>query len=278
MYFLQEGTKQINPQHIDTKMIFYFSGTGNSKHVAHCLAQATGENCISIAECMNKDHTAFTLNHDERVGFVTPVYFWGLPNIVVRFVRQLQLTGLCHNFIYHVVTFGTTTGQAHYMMQKLLKEKGLWLDAKYNVKMVDVWTPLFNVSNRYKCLRKTIEAEKSIHIVALRATARQAGNFDSIRFPHWLAYWYYLTYNKQRMTKHFHVIREKCIGCNKCAQQCPEHAIDCKNGYPIWVKEKCTMCLKCLHHCPKFAIQYGKRTIKHGQFVHPGETTQHLLK
>ena len=27
--------------------ILYFSGTGNSKHVAQCLAQDTEENCIS---------------------------------------------------------------------------------------------------------------------------------------------------------------------------------------------------------------------------------------
>ena len=36
-------------------MVFYFSGTGNSKHVAQRLAQATGESCISITDCMSKD-------------------------------------------------------------------------------------------------------------------------------------------------------------------------------------------------------------------------------
>ena len=135
-------------------MIFYFSGTGNSKHVAQQLALATGESCISITDCMSKDECSFSLSKDERVGFVTPVYFWGLPDIVVRFVNKLTLTALHHNFIYHVLTFGTTTGQAHYMMQELLKKKGLRLDAKYNVRMVDVWTPIFDVSDHEKCLRK----------------------------------------------------------------------------------------------------------------------------
>ena len=54
-----------------------------------------------------------------------------------------------------------------------------------------------------------------------------------------------------------------------CARHCPEHAIVCNEGYPVWIKEKCTLCLKCLHHCPQFAIQYGKHTLKHGQFVYP---------
>ena len=250
-------------------MVFYFSGTGNSKHVAQCLAMASGDSCISIADCMQKDEFSFSLYEGERVGFVTPVYFWGLPDIVIRFVRQLSLTGLQQNFIYHVVTFGTTTGQAHYMMQELLNNKGLWLDAKYNVRMVDVWTPIFDVSDHEKCLRKSEKAEKNIARTTERVVARKAGNFDYLRFPHWLAHWYYLSYDNQRKTKHFHVIKDKCIGCNKCARQCPEQAITCKDGFPVWTKEECTLCLKCLHHCPQFAIQYGKRTIKHGQFVYP---------
>lgn len=263
-----------NSNEIKTIMVFYFSGTGNSKHVAQQLAQATGESCISITDCMSKDECSFSLSEDERVGFVTPVYFWGLPDIVVRFVNKLTLTGLHHNFIYHVLTFGTTTGQAHYMMQELLKKKGLRLDAKYNVRMVDVWTPIFDVSDHEKCLRKTEEAEKSIAKTTARAAARKAGNFDCLRFPHWLAHWYYLTYGKQRKTKNFHVMNDRCVGCGKCASQCPEQAIECKDGYPVWTKEKCTLCLRCLHHCPRFAIQYGRHTMKHGQFVHPGERRQ----
>ena len=251
-------------------MIFYFSGTGNSEHVARRLAQATGEACLSMSDCLNTDTCTFSPSANERIGFVTPVYFWGLPDIVVRFVQRLQMTDIRHNFIYHVVTFGTTTGQAHYMMKKLLQDKGLWLDAKYNVRMVDVWTPMFDVSDREKCLRKTSEAEKNIDKVIDMAVSRTAGNYDHLRLTHWLARWYYRTYESQRKTSHFRVIEDKCIGCNLCARHCPEHAIECKDGHPVWVKEKCALCLRCLHHCPQFAIQYGKHTAKHGQFVHPG--------
>lgn len=97
---------------------------------------------------------------------------------------------------------------------------------------------------------KTEEAEKSIAKTTARAAARKAGNFDCLRFPHWLAHWYYLTYENQRKTKNFHVMNDRCVGCGKCASQCPEQAIECKDGYPVWTKEKCTLCLRCLHHCP----------------------------
>lgn len=45
----------------------------------------------------------------------TLTYFWELPDIVVRFINQLTITGLHHNFIYQVVTFGTTLP---YMMKE----------------------------------------------------------------------------------------------------------------------------------------------------------------
>ena len=45
-------------------------------------------------------------------------------------------------------------------------------------------------------------------------------------------------------------------------------AFEC-GGRPVWVKEQCVMCLCCLHHCPKFSIQYGNKTLRHGQYVHP---------
>ena len=46
-------------------------------------------------------------------------------------------------------------------------------------------------------------------------------------------------------------------------------AIEIRDKKPVWVKQKCTACLGCLHRCPKFAIQYGKNTVKHGQYTNP---------
>ena len=63
-------------------MIFYFSATGNSQYIAQRLAEVTGETLVSITEC---------LLPGERVGFVTPVYFFGLPSIVSEFIRNLDL-------------------------------------------------------------------------------------------------------------------------------------------------------------------------------------------
>ena len=68
------------------------------------------------------------------------------------------------------------------------------------------------------------------------------------------------------MTAH---VNESCVGCGLCAKNCPVSAIELRAGRPVWTKKQCVMCLSCLHRCPKFAIQYGGKTAKHGQYVHP---------
>lgn len=64
-------------------------------------------------------------------------------------------------------------------------------------------------------------------------------------------------------------LEEGCIGCGRCAANCPVQAIEMQERRPVWGKEKCAMCLGCLHRCPKFAIQYGGNTRRHGQYTHP---------
>lgn len=72
-------------------MIFYFSATGNSQYIAQRLAEVTGETLVSITECLKNHKYTWELLSGERVGFVTPVYFFGLPSIVSEFIRNLDL-------------------------------------------------------------------------------------------------------------------------------------------------------------------------------------------
>ena len=78
-------------------MIFYFSGTGNTKWAASKLASATHEDLISIAPYMRADdssHTLaepFILKENERLGFVFPVHGWRVPKLVREFIRKMKV-------------------------------------------------------------------------------------------------------------------------------------------------------------------------------------------
>ena len=50
-------------------MIFYFSGTGNTRWVASQLAEALGEDLLSIPDELKKGVLHYVLKDNERLGF-----------------------------------------------------------------------------------------------------------------------------------------------------------------------------------------------------------------
>ena len=52
-----------------------------------------------------------------------------------------------------------------------------------------------------------------------------------------------------------HVIKDDCVACGACAEECPEEAIS--EGDPIFVidPEKCTDCGTCVEVCPTESIE-----------------------
>lgn len=249
--------------------VFYFSGTGNSRHVARRVAVAIGVRCVAMDDCLRSGRLRFPIGEDALVGFVFPVYFWGLPTIVREFLRRVEFTA-APAWLFNVVTFGTTLGEVHRQFRKEAEARGWSVGGSYGVRMVDVWTPLFDVSDPARNESLTAAAEPQIDRVAERVLARQKGGRHWSELPHWLAGVYYRSYESQRRTRNFRLLKDRCTACGMCARQCPVQAIARDaDGRPFWRKERCAACLRCLHHCPHFAIQYGKRTLRHGQFVHP---------
>ena len=251
-------------------MIFYFSATGNSRYVALKIAAETKEEPVAIADCTKNRNFIFEVKNREKIGFITPTYFWGLPSIVVEFLERLELRmpASYHPYIYHVATFGTMMGQVGEAVNGLLNKKGLSLDGRFSVRMPDTWTPVFDLTDKEKVRKINGRAEKQIAEAAEKIKKELVGDFSRRKVPMAAVKLFYPQYERQRETKHF-TVDDGCIGCGLCAKKCPVEAIRIQEGRPVWVKEKCTLCLGCLHRCPKFAIQYGKRTKKHGQYLNP---------
>lgn len=248
-------------------MIIYFSATGNSRYVAERIAHATNDKTISITSCMKNKQFKLELHENEFLGIISPTYSWGLPEIVKEFLQKLDLNGK-PSYIWFVATYGTTPGQTGYFANEILQKQDYSFSAYFSVKMPDTWTPTFNLSNKEHIKRINEKAETQIDFIISKIKNRAIGDFMQRKVPVPIAKLFYnIEYDSMRKTNHFHV-QDTCIGCGLCSKNCPISAIDIVDKKPIWNKEQCVMCLSCLHHCPKFAIQYGKRTKKHGQYVH----------
>ena len=250
-------------------MILFFSGVGNSRYVAYKIAKKTGDKILNITDLNNDNIKELSLKKDENLGIVSPVYFFGLPSIVKEYLSEVKINLKGNNFVYCVATYGSNPGAFEYMLHDILEKKDIKLDARYCVKMVDTWTPIFDVKNKNKNERLLNKADKKIDNIIDRIILKEHKDLINGRILKKIGLSYHKNYNKYRNTSHLNVNESTCIGCEMCAKNCPVGAITIKDGHPVWNKDKCIMCLGCLHRCPKFAIQYDNKTLKHGQYTNP---------
>ena len=67
-------------------MIFYFSATGNGLDISNRLAHSFGDEIRNIADEVETD-CSYDIDEGERIGIVSPTYFYGLPLIVEDFIK-----------------------------------------------------------------------------------------------------------------------------------------------------------------------------------------------
>lgn len=248
-------------------MIFYFTGTGNSAYAAKKLLEE-GEQLISMAEAVSEGAFDYSPAEGERVGFVFPVYFYGLPDTVRTFAKHVRFSKK-PAYVYSVITCGGSIAGAGDLLKKFLAENGTILRAVYSVKMPDNYVLLYDVTTQEQ--EKPILAAAEAKLEEIRgsiALHRFVGADVSLAAKAQTAMLYPM-YDRSRKTAKFYT-DDSCVGCGACAARCPAKAIEMVDGRPVWVKDRCDHCLSCIR-CN--AVQYGKRTVGKYRYKHPSLRT-----
>lgn len=272
-------------------MIFYFSGTGNSKWGAKTLALETGDTLVSIPEVINSN-CSFTLEKDEHVGFIFPIHGWRVPNIVKEFLTKLTIktlgedTSHVKHYCFCLVTAGDSIGKAMERFQQQLKSvtvnDALSLKAVCSLIMPEsyVGLPGMDVDTKEKELEKKELASKQLK--EFSKILKQHPHKDSNQIwgwnqlirgpiPSFFSGPVGGFFERFLITdKPFHVDSRRCVKCGICANVCPVSDIKGGLGFePEWLHNgKCLTCFSCYHHCPHHAIEFGKRTQKKGQYFY----------
>ena len=272
-------------------MIFYFSGTGNSKWAAKTLALETGDTLVSIPEVINSD-CSFTIEKDEHVGFIFPIHGWRVPNIVKEFLIKLTIktqgedTSHVKHYSFCLVTAGDSIGKAMERFQQQLKSitvnDALSLKAVCSLIMPEsyVGLPGMDVDTKEKELEKKELASKQLK--EFSNILKQHPHKDSNQIwgwnqlirgpiPSFFSGPVGGFFERFLITdKPFHVDSRRCVKCGICANVCPVSDIKGGLGFePEWLHNgKCLTCFSCYHHCPHHAIEFGKRTQKKGQYFY----------
>lgn len=103
-------------------MVLYYSGTGNSKFIAKCIASALETDCLNLNERIKAEDT-LSVQTEENVILVTPTYAWRIPHIVSDWLEKVDLVSAKR--IWFVMDCGSEIGNAAKYNQELAAQKAL---------------------------------------------------------------------------------------------------------------------------------------------------------
>lgn len=278
--------------------IYYFSGTGNSLHVAEELQARIPETyLIPIVSLLHRD--AVKANA-ETVGLVFPQYASSAPKLVDRFIDKLDLAAA--KYIFAIATRGGTTCYAFDQIDKLLKKKGRRLDSYFVLTMPSGSAPLVEeyadditeeriaklgseMLKKLDSIQGIIASQKVNRTESLEGTAPPPTFLKPfmpiIDFlgPH------LIPLGKLAESSFGFYADSKCTGCGLCERVCLAQKIAMVDKRPVWQeKVECHGCFACLNYCPEQSVQvkstwYLKSwTTENGRYHHPKITAQDIAR
>jgi ferredoxin len=239
-------------------MILCFSGTGNSRHAAHVLADLLGDSLTDMNGLI-KDRSAPDLPSEMPYVVVAPVYAWRMPRAVSDFLEKAQLTR--GQKVYFVLTCGSEMNGADRYALALAKKKQLVPMGTAEVLMPENYIALFSVPEPEAARKIILRADGEVRAIGtriLRGERLPEAKKTLLKMitsgpVNAMFYKFYVSAGKFRATK-------KCVGCGWCVRACPLNNIALRDKRPVW-GGNCTHCMACIGGCPEKAIEYGNHTV-----------------
>ncbi len=253
-------------------MILYFTGTGNSRYLANCLAEQLGDTVTDVAQLIKEGKTPHFASERPYV-FVAPVYAWRMPRVLVEWMQRCRFEG--NQKAYFVLNCGSEIGAAGNDVQKNASKMGLEYMGTAEVIMPENYLVMFTPPPPEEDAGVISKAAKDALQLAERISSEEP--FEKVKI-NLLGHLYSdlvnpLFYTFYIGAKRFYAT-DACISCGKCVEHCMLNNITLTHGKPIWGKA-CTHCMACICKCPTEAIEYGKHTKGRRRYVCPPKEEQH---
>lgn len=252
--------------------LHYFSGTGNSIHIARELKKRIPETMlIPVIKSLKKRKV---ISNADCVGIIFPIHAHTFPWVIKEFLERIELPSSSYLF---AISNRECADKVFSDINKLLKKKNLELDASFILNTPVNFIPIFSIPSEEEINELERELQRKLDIIT---------NYISNKRPHHentggaikgLANTVLRmsTFLMQKsayfgLQKSFYAT-DRCTGCGTCERVCLANKIKLVDKKPVWDKNvACTYCFACISYCPTTAIQARrKRTKNKGRYHHP---------
>lgn len=252
-------------------MIFYFSGTGNSLLVALELQKYLGGEVVRLEgeRLLNPSSELFVVPEGEPVVWVFPIYSWGVPPVLIPFLRRSRIKITPEHSTPHfmVCTCGDDTGYADHQWAKIIGRRGWSPRGSFSVQMPNTYVNMkgFDVDTPDVVQAKVAAMPERVrHIADCIKTGFGEADMTRGSWAWVKTYIVYPWFAAFCMSSKPFRFTNACVKCGLCAKGCPMKNITMTESGPAW-GNRCALCLRCYHVCPHHAVAYGKETELKGQ-------------
>lgn len=249
-------------------VMYYFSGTGNTKWVADKFKMYFNKHEIDL-DIINLEKVSLVEYQYDFLIIGTPIYFDNSPRIINKFVEALPETDSKKNcIVFSTNTWGNSA--ALDQLGRCMKKKGYNLISQVNIIMppnlkfknrVNVFKDktsikiMTSAANKIKGVVKDFLAER----LNIENTAKSQIYIKRIKDM-------VSNYKRDHLVKYLKST-DQCTSCGRCLRNCPCSNITLDNGQVVF-HSNCVTCMRCMCICPQEAITFkGYRLARNKKLV-----------
>ena len=233
-------------------VVFYFSGTGNTKYIAKLFSSNMNADCFSIEE--NLDFPSLVLQHDV-IAFCYPVYGSRVPCIMRDFaislkkaLRGKKLIIFCTQYVFSgdgARAFADLLPDINH--EVLYAEHFLMPNNVPNIPPI----PVAGSNSQQRYLKKTQRKMETVCRNIQNGIVIKRG-FNPVSKTLGLSQGLFMPGMEAKAKKDVRV-DEDCTLCGACVSLCPMKNLHISEN-KIMQNGSCTLCYRCVNNCPQKSI------------------------
>lgn len=237
--------------------MIYYTGTYNTRFVTNLIAKLFRESGDTVTTVViNRDTKPVDLTAYDLVGFGYPIYGFNSPLPFNRYFKKLKIPKGKKCFIYK--NSGETwalNNSSSRILKRILRRRHAQLVGEYHFPMP------YNIHFPYDrdLVRELIEQANKLALIVHYNLTHGRIKIIKSNFAYDAAAW---AVSIQKAggainAPFYRVDYDKCVKCNRCVNNCPEHNITVRKNGKLHFGTRCDMCMRCSFYCPTDAMTIG---------------------